>query len=121
RNLEKKTQKFPSCNDIADTHLSNFLITAYIIQGGISNDPIQNSGGGHGLLHVRGSYQRCGAEGISREEGHLIPEQEGDHSAHGNGTGRGCPACGYFRYRVWGGVVPEGAVGEEGVVWAVRS
>ena len=32
--------------------------------------------------------------------GHLIPEQEGDHGAHGNGTGRGCPACGYFRYRV---------------------
>ena len=51
---------------------------------------------GMGLLHVRGSYQRCGAKGISREEGHLVPEQEGDHSSHGNGTGRGCPACSYF-------------------------
>ena len=60
--------------------------------------PVQVDGMMCGMCesHVNDAVRK----GISREEGHLVPEQEGDHGAHGNGTGRGCPACGYFRYRV---------------------
>ena len=61
---------------------------------------VHNRGNRYDVRHVRKPCERHGAEGIFREEGHLLPEQKRDHSDRRDGTGRGCPAHGHFRHRL---------------------